>query len=96
MEGPYQLVVSQIVHDGPIRSLSFGPVEGEVLTGCQSDLPCIRRWRLSESKDAFEEFGIPLYHDHWVTALTSLSGDESRSIHSMVGSIACSSTFIAY
>jgi WD40 repeat protein len=87
MEGPYQLIASQIVHDGPIRSIAIGPSNNEILTGCQGDVPCVRRWRLSNDMDSFEEIGSPLYHDHWVTALTSLSPDMSRSFMPMVSSI---------
>ncbi len=71
MQGPYFLVNSLLAHDGPIRCLSIGPEENEILTGCQSDAPNLRRWRLSADLLSFEEIGSPLYHDHWVTAVTS-------------------------
>eukprot|EP01039_Chlorochromonas_danica_P003554 gene3555-3892_t len=77
----YQLLLTQIAHDGPIRSLSLGTLPGEILTGCQSDLPCVRRWKLSSNCDAFVEVGSPLYHDHWVPALITLRADPTREAY---------------
>eukprot|EP01031_Cornospumella_fuschlensis_P032032 gene32032-38734_t len=79
MANPYQIVATQIVHDGPVRSLAWGPTEGEILSGCQGDVPCVRRWRMNA--ESFEEIGSPLYHDHWITALTALSPDISREFY---------------
>ncbi len=42
------------------------------MTGCQADSPSVRRWVIKDST-TFEEFGEAIHHDHWVTALTSLS-----------------------
>lgn len=77
----YQLLLTQIAHDGPIRSVCLGILPGEILTGCQSDLPCVRRWMLSSNCDAFVEVGSPLYHDHWVPALITLRADPTREAY---------------
>lgn len=79
MDGPYQLINSLHSHDGPIRSLCMGP-SGEIVTGCQADSPCVRRWSRN-ANGSIEEIGTPLFHDHWVTALTSLSADSSRNVY---------------
>lgn len=79
MDGPYQLVNSLLAHDGPIRSFCQGP-SGEIVTGCQADSPCVRRWAKS-SNGGLEEIGSPLFHDHWVTALTSLGADANRNVY---------------
>ena len=49
----------------------MGPL-GEIISGCQSDSPNARRW---SPKDDYgiEEIGDAMYHDHWVTAVTSRS-----------------------
>jgi WD40 repeat protein len=69
---PYRLIHSIFAHDGPVRSLTLGPTENEIVTGCQSDSPNVRRWRLSADLMSVEEIGSPIFHDHWVTALTAL------------------------
>ncbi len=74
---PYQLIQTVFAHDGPIRSVTYGPTENEIITGCQADAPNIRRWRLSKDLLQIEEIGSPIFHDHWVTALTSLKPSEN-------------------
>lgn len=77
----YILINSLQVHDGPIRCLSKGINPNELLTGCQSNSPCVRRWKFSDDFLKLEEIGSPIYHDHWVTAITALTPDPSRSIY---------------
>ena len=77
-ENPYKLVNSLHAHDGPIRSITIGP-SGEIVTGCQSDAPNLRRW--AWNGESIEEIGTCVYHDHWVTALTALQPDPSRSFY---------------
>ena len=84
MDGIYQLINSFHAHDGPIRSVAIGP-NNEILTGSQSDSPCLRRWSVKLGEDSVEEIGTPLYHDHWVTAITSLKPDLNRAYHPKVG-----------
>ncbi len=74
---PYRLVQSIYAHDGPIRSIAIGPTENEIVTGSQADAPNIRRWRLSKDLMQVEEIGSPIFHDHWVTALTALKPSNS-------------------
>lgn len=69
---PYQLIQSIFAHDGPVRSVCIGPTNNEIITGSQSDSPNVRRWRLSADLMEVEEIGSPIFHDHWVTALTAL------------------------
>lgn len=73
MEKEYQLINVLLAHDGPVRCLSLGIASNEILTGCQSDAPNLRRWRLKEDSLEFEQIGSPIYHDHWVTAVNSRS-----------------------
>lgn len=73
MEGPYVLVNTFLAHDGPVRCISVGPRDGEILTGCQSDAPTLRRWKLAADLLSFEEIGSPILHDHWVIAVSSRS-----------------------
>jgi hypothetical protein len=51
------------------RSSCVGPL-GEIVTGCQADSPCIRRWTIQQD-GSIEEFGEAIQHDHWVTSLTA-------------------------
>lgn len=70
---PYRLIQSIFAHDGPIRSICLGITENEVITGCQSDSPHVKRWKLSaDLLSITEELSPPLFHDHWVTALIAL------------------------
>ena len=86
----YRLVSEQVGHTGPIRSICLGPDEGnEILTGGQESLPTAKKWRLTSSSpsssssssstsiDIIEE-GESLYHDHWITAITSLPKGKSN------------------
>jgi hypothetical protein len=75
---PYRLIQQVFVHDGPVRAICHGPTENEIVTGCQSDSPHVKRWRLSSDLMNMEEFGSPIFHDHWVTALTSLKSSTSN------------------
>ncbi len=85
MEGPYRVINSVIAHDGgPIRSIALGPNEGELVTGCQSDAPSLKRWKISDDYTSMTEIGSAIYHDHWVTALTVLPKDPSRSFYPQV------------
>lgn len=68
MTGSYRIIGESYAHDGPIRCMSIGPL-GEVVTGCQSDSPNIKRWAITEQSLDF--MGSPIFHDHWVTAVTS-------------------------
>ena len=74
---PYRLIQTVFAHDGPIRSVAQGPTENEIITGCQADSPNIRRWRLSKDLMEIEEIGSPIFHDHWVTAVTCVKPSES-------------------
>jgi hypothetical protein len=76
MSAPYQLVESLHAHDGPIRCAAIGP-SGEIVTGCQSDAPNFRVWRREGLE--LREVGTPVYHDHWVVAITSLGADPGRA-----------------
>jgi hypothetical protein len=67
----YILVNAIPAHDGPIRCICNGLNDLEIITGCQSSAPNIRRWRISPDLLSIEEIGTPIYHDHWVTAVTS-------------------------
>ena len=84
----YRLINSVHIHDGPIRCLSVisNTSEGsvEIFSGCQSDAPNVRKWNLFKKSDFVEEIneiGTPIYHDHWVTALTSLPPDSNRLVY---------------
>lgn len=66
----YALVGECYAHDGPVRSLCIGPL-GEVISGCQSDSPNAKRWSISGK--SLDLIGSPIFHDHWVTAVTSTS-----------------------
>jgi WD40 repeat protein len=68
MTGSYRIIGESYAHDGPIRCMSIGPL-GEVVTGCQSDSPNVKRWTITEHTLEFS--GSPIFHDHWVTAVTS-------------------------
>ena len=68
MIGSYAIVGEVYAHDGPIRSLCIGPL-GELVSGCQSDSPQVKRWTISAN--SLEQTGSSNFHDHWVTALTS-------------------------
>ena len=98
MEGPYRVINSVIAHDGgPIRSIALGPNEGELVTGCQSDAPSLKRWKISDDYTSMTEIGSAIYHDHWVTALTVLPKDPSRSFYPQVithSSKSCGPSFI--
>lgn len=87
---PYRLIQCVFAHDGPIRSVYLGPTENEIITGCQADSPNIRRWRLSNDLMQIEEIGGPIFHDHWVTALTSLK--PSERLPSLLQQVICLST----
>jgi phospholipase A-2-activating protein len=50
------------------RASCVGPL-GELVTGNQGDAPCVKRWMIRD--DGVENIGDPIYHDHWVTALTA-------------------------
>ena len=65
-------------HDGPVRSLSIGP-SGEVVSGCQSDNPNLRRWLFTSEN--LEEIGTMVYHDHWVVALSRLDPLSGREFY---------------
>jgi hypothetical protein len=69
--GPYSLVGELNAHDGPVRALARGPFD-EVISGCQSNTPNVRRWAFS-SDTVLEEIGSALPHNKWVTAVTSLA-----------------------
>jgi hypothetical protein len=75
---PYRLIQQVFVHDGPVRSICHGLTENEIVTGCQSDSPHVKRWKLSSDLLTMEEIGSPIFHDHWVTALTSLKPSASN------------------
>lgn len=75
---PYKLVNVLHAHDGPVRCIAFG-TDGKFVTGCQSDSPCVRSWLIKNN--SVEELNAPLYHDHWVTAVTLLSPDSSRTFN---------------
>jgi hypothetical protein len=77
----YKLIHSVFTQEGPIRSATIGP-SGEIVTGFQSDAPCFKRWKISG--DNIEEVGTAVFHDHWVTALTSLHPQSSRSFYPQV------------
>ena len=70
MSGVYCIVGEIYAHDGPIRSLSAG-TEGQIVSGCQSDSPNAKKWTITEN--SLEQIGQPIFHDHWVTAVTSCS-----------------------
>eukprot|EP01036_Dinobryon_divergens_P030892 gene30892-40205_t len=83
----YKLVNAIHAHEGPIRSIAVskvsradGIIHYEIVTGCQSDSPNAKKWAL-DCNDEILSVGSPLYHDHWVTALTSLSADGSRIVY---------------
>mmetsp|Transcript_26543 Transcript_26543/g.25403 ORF Transcript_26543/g.25403 Transcript_26543/m.25403 type:complete len:784 (+) Transcript_26543:191-2542(+) len=82
----YALVGECYAHDGPVRSLCIGPL-GELISGCQSDSPNAKRWSLSEK--SFDLTGSPIFHDHWVTAVTSTpsNGDSGSIITGCMDSI---------
>jgi len=80
MNGPYQLLNALFAHDGPIRCACNGPTENEIITGCQGDVPNLRRWKLTNDFTDAVEINSPIFHDHWVTAVTTLSPDSSRSV----------------
>lgn len=85
MDGPYRVINSIIAHDGgPIRSITLGPHDDELITGCQSDAPNLKRWKISDDYKTITEIGSAIYHDHWVTALTVLKKDESRPFYPQV------------
>jgi WD40 repeat protein len=100
MSAPYQLVEALHAHDGPIRCVSIGP-NNEILTGCQSDAPNFRVWRMSSSGELTEASstgsgapgpgapGAPVYHDHWVVAITALAADPSREYCPEVCAVCC-------
>ena len=74
MEEEYKLVCELYAHEGPVRCLSLGP-SGELVSGCQTEVPNIRRWNVvvGESRvPEMNEVGAAIPHDHWVTALTLL------------------------
>lgn len=78
MEGPYRLINETIVHDGPVRSLtSYIDCTSKkdssigLVTGCQSNSPNTRRWSIDDNNN-MEELGLPIFHNHWVTALITL------------------------
>ena len=56
-------------HEGPVRSLCIGPL-GEVCSGDSGSNPQCKRWLIANK--ALEMTGSPLFHDHWVVAVTSL------------------------
>lgn len=68
MSGLYSIIGEFYAHDGPIRSLCIGPL-GEIISGCQSDSPHAKKWNIVAK--ALDLSGSPIFHDHWVTALTS-------------------------
>lgn len=77
----FRLINSLHAHEGPIRCVAFGP-HGIIVTGCQSDAPNMKRWLNTE--ESIEEIGQSIMHDHWVTAVTALQADNSRSIYQEV------------
>lgn len=79
--GPFRLINAVLAHDGPVRCVTLGP-NNEIVTGCQSDAPTVRRW--IENGDSWEEVGESILHDHWVTAATSLKPDISREFYTEV------------
>eukprot|EP01040_Poterioochromonas_malhamensis_P013893 gene13893-15331_t len=82
---PYRLIQLVDAHSGPIRSLSYGPTDNEILTGCHAN---ICRWRLSKDRvQIAEEIGSPMYHDHCITTLTSLSPSENLPLPLQKGCI---------
>lgn len=85
----YLLINATVAHDGPVRCISLGPGENEIVTGCQSDAPNLRRWRISADFLTLEEIGTPIYHDHWVTAVTSRKPSDCLARFPQVGSYCC-------
>lgn len=84
MAAPFKLIHALFAHDGPIRCACEGPTENEIITGCQADAPNLRRWKFSKDFLEAEEIGAPIFHDHWVTAVTSLPPNSSRSVFPQV------------
>ena len=80
----YQLVSELYAHEGPVRSLCIGP-NGELVSGCQADSPNIRRWAIRVNAHSqmpeLGEVGTSIQHDHWVTALTSLSASDGNEMY---------------
>eukprot|EP01040_Poterioochromonas_malhamensis_P017900 gene17900-20729_t len=82
---PYRLIQLADAQSGPIRSLSYGPTDNENITGCHANF---RRGRLSKDRvQIAEEIGSPIYHDHCITALTSLSPSENLPLSLQKGCI---------
>eukprot|EP01038_Epipyxis_sp_PR26KG_P006801 gene6801-9316_t len=82
MNGPYKLINSIHAHDGPIRCLTLGPNEQELVTGNQSDNPNMRRWMYDALNGSLEDVGADaIYHDHWVTSVTSLPVNTLRTVY---------------
>lgn len=80
----YILLNSIVAHDGPVRCIGIGPGEREIVSGCQSDAPNLRRWRLSSDYQSVEEIGAPIYHDHWVTAVITKTQSSGLSRYPQV------------
>jgi hypothetical protein len=84
MEGPYRLVNELIAHAGPVRSMtqiSISPIQ--IASGCQADSPNVRKWIVVDQE--MTELGSAIPHDHWVTALTSLSAGKLSSFPMVKG-----------
>jgi len=80
---PYKLVSELYAHDGPVRCISLGP-NGEIVTGCQSDAPSMRRWALVREGlqgPELTEIGAAVQHSHWVTALTHLPENSNNAVY---------------
>lgn len=99
MEGPFHFAFSHFAHEGPVRSLSRGLNPNEFLSGCQSNSPCLKIWKLESTSledydnmietqsDTIEripknlvQLYDPIYHDHWVTAVTCIPTCSERKI----------------
>jgi len=78
----YRLISEQIGHEGPVRSMSLGPdINCDILSGGQESLPRGRKWKLSSSSSSLVDIiedGESLFHDHWITAITSLPKGKSN------------------
>jgi len=77
MEGPYKLV-GEVLNEGSVRSMAIGPL-GEVISGTQASAPAVHRWAISYDRSVkgltqrVDKLGDCIFHDHWVTALTSIT-----------------------
>ena len=84
----YSLVCELKAHDGPVRCLDISSNSCEIISGCQANVPNVRRWALlkpikgSSSSSSSNispnllpdlvEIGAEIQHNHWVVACTTL------------------------